>query len=99
MICEIDYDIMERKHILVLMNDDASQAYTIEFKAHRMEEGTIIPVTKLEKNVGESFFEAMAKALQQRGQIPQSAVDAELKATKYHLEDMRLLGGVISERK
>ena len=34
---------------------------------------------------------AMAEALQMGGYIPKAAVDAEIKATKYHLEDMRKL--------
>ena len=34
---------------------------------------------------------ALAEALQQAGLIPKAATDAELKAVKYHLEDMRKL--------
>ena len=37
------------------------------------------------------ILKALAEALQQGGYIPKSAVDSELKASKYHLEDMRKL--------
>jgi len=91
MICEIDYNIIERKYSIALVNDAGTECYVIQPVAIALEEGKEITVTKIPKYLAIPMFNALAKALQQDGYLPQSAVDAELKATKHHLEDMQKL--------
>lgn len=73
-----------------LVDDDKNISYTFEMSAHHLEAGSITPSTDIPSdNLG--ILSALAEALQAGGYIPKSAIDAELKATKYHLEDMRKL--------
>ena len=66
--------------------------YTFEVKQHIVPDKTIeSPTTILEPINADEFLKAIGVMLQEIGYIPQSSVDTELKATKYHLEDMRKL--------
>ncbi len=74
---------------IYLFDKDRRMAYTLTITQHKMEPGCEIPATDLSDEDG--LMTAMAEALQAGGYIPNSAVDAELAATKRHLEDMRTL--------
>ena len=76
-----------------IFNRELNIAYTFEFTAHQVNEGQTIPATEIILKDPDGILNAMAEAFQQAGILPQSAVDAELKATKYHLEDMRKING------
>jgi hypothetical protein len=82
--------IEKRCESFYLIDDDKNISYTFEITAHKSEPGTESPSTDIRSdNLG--IINAMAESLQMGGYIPKSAVDAELSATKYHLEDMRKL--------
>lgn len=91
MICEVDYDILTRKYDLAILNDEQTKCYVLQPMAIALEEGKEVTVTKMQRGFAEAFFSAMGVMLQKRGEIPQSAVDAELKATKEHLADFQRL--------
>lgn len=74
---------------IYLLDRDKRICYTLEFKAHVVAEGEINKSTDININNDLGLLEALAQALQMGGYIPKSAVEAELGATKFHLEDMR----------
>lgn len=80
--CEIIYLVdREREYYLQLSIQEVKKPFP----------GAPIEGTKFPVPQGAEILTAIAQALQQGGYIPKSAVDAELVATKYHLEDMRHL--------
>lgn len=76
---------------IYLIDREKKLFYTMEFKVHKFTEGTLGDATEVDMDDSTGLLKALAEALQQGGYIPKSAVDSELKATKYHLEDMRQL--------
>jgi hypothetical protein len=77
---------------IYLIDDERDTAFTIQITAHKVERGQLCPSSDFGgRDVPLDLLRALAEALQMGGYIPKSAVDAELKATKYHLEDMRKL--------
>lgn len=75
---------------IYLFDDNTKTAVTFEFRAHKISDSERIPSTDISYD-HDGILSAIAQALQQGGILPNSATDAELKATKYHLEDMRKL--------
>ena len=74
---------------IYLIDRGGKKAYTLQIIEHtNMEEGYSVPSTDIDFGK-EEIIVALAEALQKGGYIPQTAVDTELKATRYHLEDMR----------
>lgn len=88
---DIEKNIFSRSHDLVLYDEEKEVAYTFEIKEHKLDENDSCPVTKFKYGGSnhDKILHGFAEALQKIGLIPKSATDAELKATKYHLEDMR----------
>lgn len=78
-------------------SEETGRFYTFEIKVTELPEGGPIEVTKIR---GEAFtaLRGLAKALVQMDLMPESSVDSELKATKYHLEDMRNLNQKMMEK-
>lgn len=95
MIGEYDYDILSRQHLILIIDEPGEPnrtAVTIKFEQHKVDDGYKFPVTKLPKGEGaEKVLRALAQALQQMGLFPESPLAGEMKATKFHLEDMRKL--------
>jgi hypothetical protein len=95
--CEIDYNILRRKYLLYLFEDSQpdkpTKCITIHLKEEFVAEG-FPPAESAAwpKEEGQAILKALADALFRAGFLPESATTAELKATKYHLEDMRKLG-------
>ena len=81
---------------IYLVDRENNMAYTFSTTVHKMSQGELIPCTDIAFENSGGLLRALAEALQMGGYIPNSANDAELKATKYHLEDMRSL---VLERK
>lgn len=76
---------------IALWDKDRQTSYTIEFKSHKVDNEDIQIETTLildDPNQME-ILKSLAEALYQIGILPGTATEAELKATKYHLEDMR----------
>ena len=74
-----------------LLINDETNCYTLEFKKHEMPEiGSIHPTTLIPFD-GKPILMALAQILTDMDLLPRNANSAELKATKYHLEDMRNL--------
>ncbi len=80
---------------IYLFDRDRRMAYTFTITQHKVEPACEIPGTDLSDEDG--LMSAMAEALQAGGYIPKSAVDAELAATKRHLEDMRMIAKTRTE--
>ena len=76
---------------IYLIDNEKDICYTFELTAHVMKNGELNKSTDIDRNDGLGILKALAEALQEGGYIPRSATDAELKATKCHLEDMRKL--------
>lgn len=76
---------------IVLADHEREVCYTIQFTAHAWNPGFKAQTTLLDGEEKTQIARAIGEALQQVGLLPASAVDTELKATKYHLEDMRKL--------
>ncbi len=78
---------------VALIDADNKRAYTIEFKAHPIEKEGFVAETSLIPRELEmtGLLKALADALNQMEIFPDDATTAELKATKFHLEDMRKL--------
>jgi hypothetical protein len=74
-----------------LIDREERVAYTFEFTVHKVKPGIEMPSTDCDLDHGPGLMRALAEALTQAKYLPQSATDSELKATKYHLEDMRKL--------
>ena len=70
--------------------------YSIEIKEHELTQGYCVEHQTFVNRESLDFYKGLAQALQSMGLMPESAVDSELKATKYHLEDMRSLALKIS---
>lgn len=83
---------------IYLTDEEKRIAYTFEMKAHALKPNEYTPSTDIDLDDGLGILRALAQALQMGGFIPKSAVDAELKAVKNHLDDMRLLAGVKTKR-
>lgn len=76
---------------IALIDSQRNRSWTFTFFEHDFPrngrcETTIIP---FEKDM--DLLQALAQALQEMGVFPESATTAELRATKFHLEDMRKL--------
>ena len=95
---EIENDIFKRGINMVVISEDQNKAYTFKIEKHDLKEYKPAPATEFSRGFGKEFLLAMALMLQRHGYLPQAATDSELKATKYHLEDMRLLVGVLKSR-
>ncbi len=95
MIGEYDYDFLNRRHRILIVEEPGEKnrtAITIEFKQHLVDESQPLPVTELRKGEGaEKVLRALVNALQQMGLYPDQPLAGEMKATKFHLEDMRKL--------
>lgn len=82
-------------HEIALIDRDRCMSYTIEFRAHKYERDNFsdkIPLTTISRTDNlEEMLTALASVMRQMDLLDGSATDAELKATKYHLEDMREL--------
>ncbi len=85
---EYDYQIMDRAHYFLVTNDSGDTTYRFSCEAIKQNEGEPYNAT-IVKRIDIAPWIGLAQAFQEAGLIPKSAVDAELKATKYHLEDMR----------
>lgn len=88
---EYDYQILDRAHYFLVTNDSGDTTYKFTCEAIKQEESEPFHAT-IVKRVDIAPWIGLAEAFQKAGLIPESAVDAELKATKRHLEDMRKLG-------
>ncbi len=66
-------------------------SYTFEIKKHSRQESLVSEISSVRIDDEEAMatLRALSEALQEMGLFPQNAVQSELKATKYHLEDMR----------
>jgi len=69
---------------------DSSKAYTFSFQEHQCEKFGEIKMSTIGYEQVE-VLRGLAQALQDLNIFPKSAVDAELKASKIHLRDMRLI--------
>ncbi len=80
-------------HEFCIYDDVKDCFYTMTFTVHKKVDPTIQQPTTIVAmdSEGESLIRGIAEALTEGGFMPKSATDAELKATKYHLEDMRKL--------
>lgn len=76
---------------IYLIDDARNKCFTFEFTEHDWEEGMAAQESLIKGPLGDDLLRALGEALVMGGFLPQSAVDTELKATKYHLEDMRKL--------
>lgn len=74
---------------IYLIDKEKDLFYTLEITAHKRDHGQHNGGTDFDPDDGLGILKAFAEALQMGGYIPKAANDAELKATKYHLEDMR----------
>lgn len=91
MICELEKDILNRSYDIILTSDDGTEAYTIEITAHRVKEEECFPHSPLKIKFATPMFKALAQMLQKNGFLTESPTLTELKATKIHLNDMRVL--------
>lgn len=79
-------------HEICLFDEDNKQYITLTFNAHKFEEGQEAKTTLVSLDgYADRVLVGLAEALMLGGFLPQSSTDAELRATKYHLEDMRKL--------
>ncbi len=78
---------------IALVDRHTRTSYTIQFTCHENKKPENQLETTFINDDGHSMeiMKALAEALTQMGLMPISATDSELKATKYHLEDMRKL--------
>lgn len=74
---------------IYLIDQDKNLSYTFEITVHHNEPMEPSKSTDFDSDDGQGIMKAFAEALQMGGYIPKSADDAELKATKKHLEDMQ----------
>ena len=98
MIGEYDYDIITRCHRILIVDERGEPnrtAVTFSFIQHKVADipdGERLPITEILKGEGsEKVLRAFANALQQMGLFPDNHLAGEMKATKFHLEDMRKL--------
>jgi hypothetical protein len=81
-------------------SNERTLVYTFEFKSHIIDASCIFPTTIIENSDhGTKPLIALSKAMQEMGIMQDDATSAELKATKYHLEDFRKLVFKIKENK
>ena len=72
-----------------------NRIYTLEIKEHIVDGGSMETPTTVIKRDEIPVLQAIGRALQKEGMLEDLNADAaELKATKYHLEDMRLIANV-----
>jgi hypothetical protein len=88
-------DISRTAWEICLFDEKRNIAFTFELTAHSLQDhvkGTRMPTSSIPYN-GEFMdaFRALAEAMTKMGLMNDSATTSELKATKYHLEDMRKL--------
>ena len=76
---------------IYLIDREKNVCYTFELTCHKTKEAQLYEYTRFDSDDGLGILKALSEALQMGGYIPKAANDAELKATKYHLEDMRKL--------
>lgn len=76
---------------IYLLDRDNNIAYSFEIIAHEIKGDEQMPSTDINLDDPLGVLRGLAEALQMGGYIPKAATDAELKATKYHLEDFRKL--------
>lgn len=69
---------------------DQSFSYTLEITKHKLKQGLAFPTTLISRHEMTPLL-GLAKAMIEMGILKDDATTAELKATKYHLEDMRKL--------
>ena len=90
-----EYDISTTSWEICNYDEKRNIAFTYEITAHSLQDhvkGTRMPTSSIPYN-GEFMdaFRALAEAMTKMGLMNDSATTSELKATKYHLEDMRKL--------
>lgn len=79
-------------HAVYLFDREKLECITMTFHVHKVEKSDLMPFTEFSlRDNSTDVLRALAEALQLGGYIPQAANDAQLKAMKYHLEDMRNL--------
>lgn len=67
-----------------------NKCVTISFNIHHVEAGKALPITTIPFDQADCL-KALGQALIDLGLMKDNATDAELKATKFHLEDFRKL--------
>ncbi len=78
----------------VVANEQGTKCYTFDIKEHDIEDRFLTyPTTKV-KFEEEAILRGLAEALKEMNFLPGDATTSELRATKYHLEDMRKLAKV-----
>lgn len=85
---DFNKNIMLRGTEIAIWDQNTGKAYTFSFEEKPCGEADMVPVS-LVKREDEFILKAMAEVLQKMGYIPDGATQAELKATKHHLDDMR----------
>lgn len=73
-----------------LIDRENARCFTIEIKEHMLKPG-MRAETSVFQHGQEDIATALSQVLTQMGILSGNATDTELKATKYHLEDMRKL--------
>ena len=86
------YDVSSDTDAIYIVDRESEKAYTFKIESMQLSKGFAAPSSRI-NNEDRHVLRALAEALQQAGILPMSASDAELKATKAHLEDMRKLAG------
>lgn len=82
---------------IALVDSLNKRHYTIEFKSHDSEPESLKQTSIIGREIQEmGILKALADALIQMEVFPRDATQAQLEATKYHLEDMRALVKVYS---
>lgn len=76
---------------IYLIDREQKLSYRFQITVTKTELGTYHEGTDFDSQDGLGIMKALAEALQMGGYIPKAATDAELSATKYHLEDLRKL--------
>lgn len=75
---------------ILLLDESRNRCFTMEFREHTFVESMNNEVTFVaRKDI--YLLHAISEALVEMGILDGSATEAELKATKFHLEDMRTL--------
>lgn len=87
---QYDYDIVSRTHKIMVWNDAGTKCYEFTCIEHNVPESLCGRPTVIKKDqIGP--WRGLAKAFQKMDLLSDDATKTELKATKYHLEDMRKL--------
>jgi hypothetical protein len=75
---------------VAIVDRERKRSYTMDFRVHDLKDGELTPTTLFPLDDLE-VVKAFAEALQVMGVLSPDAVTSELKATKFHLDDMRKL--------